>query len=270
MKVLKILIFFKFFLFNISQSHSDEYLFSNIKGCFCEGGFIFGRVGDSVVKVDNVLQNISNDGYFIYAFTRKFKESVQVEINKEIKKFDIKKKKYLIERINNLPRGKVTPSKENIKKIIKDKERINQAKKLGVNERLFGQNFLIPVKGRISGIYGSQRVLNGKPKRPHYGLDIAAKTGSKVFSPTDGVIKLVDNDMFYTGKTIIIDHGLGVISIYAHLNQINVKEKQIVKRGEVIGHVGKTGRATGPHLHWGVYIKDRPVDPQIILDEIFD
>ena len=173
----------------------------------------------------------------------------------------LKKKKYKIERISGLPQKKVEPAEEDIKRIIKDKKRINLSKEIGIKEKLFDDEFILPVDGRLSGVFGSQRVLNSKPKRPHFGIDIAQKEGSPILVPSSGIVKLVDFDMFFTGNTIIVDHGLGLISIFAHLKDIYVKEGQKVSIGQKIGSVGKTGRATGPHLHWGIYLKNKPVDP---------
>ena len=117
----------------------------------------------------------------------------------------------------------------------------------------------------MSGCYGSQRILNSKPRRPHAGIDIAAKEGTKVIAPSSGIIKLVEEDMFFTGNTIIMDHGLGLISIFAHLKDVFVGKGEKVLQGQKIGSIGMTGRATGPHLHWGVYLKNTSVDPEVLL-----
>jgi murein DD-endopeptidase MepM/ murein hydrolase activator NlpD len=125
--------------------------------------------------------------------------------------------------------------------------------------------FIWPVTGRISGVYGSQRILNGKPKRPHYGVDIAAPTGTPVKAPADGVVSLVHNDMFYSGGTLIVDHGHGLSTTYMHLHKILVKKGQRVKQGDVIAQVGATGRVTGPHLHWGMNWFDTRLDPSLLV-----
>ena len=127
----------------------------------------------------------------------------------------------------------------------------------------------MPVEGRLTGFFGSQRILNDKPKRPHYGIDIAQKKGSPIVAPSSGKVKLVANNMFFTGNTVILDHGLGLISIFAHMDEIIVSEGQYVQISEKIGSVGMTGRATGPHLHWGIYLNDTPVDPLTILNSSF-
>ena len=117
----------------------------------------------------------------------------------------------------------------------------------------------------MSGFYGSQRILNSKPRRPHAGIDIAAKEGTRVVAPSSGIIKLVEKDMFFTGNTVIMDHGLGLISIFAHLKEVFVVEGEKVLQGQKIGSIGMTGRATGPHLHWGVYLNNTSVDPEVLL-----
>tara|TARA_Y100000991_G_scaffold186493_1_gene151075 strand:- start:25 stop:828 length:804 start_codon:yes stop_codon:yes gene_type:complete len=258
------LIFISFFLLQ-TQVISDD--FSSIKGCFCEGGLIIGKVKkDDKILIDGINQKISDDGYFSYAFGRKYKDSIKLTINKKTKKITIKKKKYKIEIINNLPKNKVSPNKKELEKILFEQRKIKLAKQNTVNKKLFENNFSIPSKGRISGIFGSQRILNKTPKRPHYGIDIAAPEGTPIFAPSDGNIQLVAKNMFYTGNTIIIDHGLGIISIFAHLSEVLVKEKTFVKKGNIIGKIGKTGRATGPHLHWGVYKSNRPIDPYSLVN----
>ena len=117
----------------------------------------------------------------------------------------------------------------------------------------------------MSGFYGSQRILNSKPRRPHAGIDIAAKEGTSVIAPSSGIIKLVEEDMFFTGNTVIMDHGLGLISIFAHLKEVFVVEGEKMLQGQKIGSIGMTGRATGPHLHWGVYLNNTSVDPEVLL-----
>ena len=121
-----------------------------------------------------------------------------------------------------------------------------------------------PVKGRISGVYGSQRYYNGKPGRPHYGLDIAVPTGTPVAAPADGIVRLADADLYYSGGTIIIDHGHGVFSSFLHLSDVAVAVGDVVKRAEVIGKVGATGRVTGAHLDWRYNWFDQRLDPALL------
>ena len=160
-----------------------------------------------------------------------------------------------------------------VKRILKEldltKKKIINSKKIGELEKIFDEKFVMPVEGRLTGFFGSQRILNDKPKRPHYGIDIAQKKGSPIIAPSSGKVKLVANNMFFTGNTVILDHGLGLISIFAHMDEIIVSEGQYVKISEKIGSVGMTGRATGPHLHWGIYLNDTPVDPLTIINSSF-
>ena len=129
----------------------------------------------------------------------------------------------------------------------------------------FTQAFIWPVVGRISGIYGSQRILNGKPKNPHSGVDIAVPTGTPVQAPADGVVTLAHKDMFYSGGTLIVDHGHGLSTVFMHLHKILVKEAQRVRQGDIVAQVGATGRVTGPHLHWGMNWFDTRLDPGLMV-----
>ena len=242
--------------------------FPDTFGCFCEGGIITGRVEskDQVITIDDKRIRVSEDGDFIFAFGRKFKESITISVNGINKKYEIKDKKYKKEIIRGLPSRKVEPNKEDIKKIKSDQKKIKLVKRVGETKKLFDKTFLIPVDGRISGVYGSQRILNSKPRSTHKGIDIAAPKGTKIYAPSTGRIILIEEDMFFTGKTVIVDHGMGLISIFAHLNSIYIRTGQFVEKGMEIGEVGMSGRATGPHLHWGVYLENISVDPMALLE----
>ena len=242
--------------------------FPDIFGCFCEGGIITGRLKseDQVITIDDKRIRVSEDGDFIFAFGRKFKESITISVNGINKKYEIKDKKYKKEIIRGLPSRKVEPNKEDIKKIKSDQKKIKLVKRVGETKKLFDKTFLIPVDGRISGVYGSQRILNSKPRSTHKGIDIAAPKGTKIYAPSTGRIILIEEDMFFTGKTVIVDHGMGLISIFAHLNSIYMRPGQFVEKGMEIGEVGMSGRATGPHLHWGVYLENISVDPMALLE----
>ncbi len=266
--MINILLGLLFSLFVFGNSKSED--FPEIYGCFCEGGVILGKVNNTdTVKIGKKKLKIFSDGEFIFAFGRKYKDFVTVFFNDKNKQFKIKKKKYKIERIQGLPKVKVEPSKKDLLKIKSEQNVFSNSKKIGEENKLFNDRFILPVKGRLTGVFGSQRILNNKPKRPHYGIDIAQKKGSPIIAPSSGKVKLVYMDMFFTGNTVILDHGLGLISIFAHMNEISVKEGQFVSIGEKIGSVGMTGRATGPHLHWGVYLQNTPVDPMALIERSF-
>jgi len=257
-----------FFLLKSKFILADE--FPNLFGCFCEGGLIVGKIDqkDKIIIDGSEMKPFKN-GEFIFAFGRKYKDQTTIKFNDTIKTFKVEKKKYKIERISGLPKKKVEPNKDDLKRIIKDREKIKLSKKLGEKKKLFGSKFILPVKGRLSGVFGSQRILNSKPRSPHYGIDIAQKEGTPIVAPSSGKVKLVDYGMFFTGNTVVVDHGLGLISIFAHLQDIFVTEGQYLKIGEKIGSVGMTGRATGPHLHWGIYLEKKPVDPLSLTESDF-
>ena len=262
------LILFIFIFFKGQIIFASE--FPDLFGCLCEGGLITGKISKKdKISIDGSEMKTFNNGEFIFAFGRKYKDEIIIKFNETRKIFKVQKKKYKIERISGLPKKKVEPNKDDLKKIIEDKEKINFSKKIGKREKLFGNKFILPVDGRLSGFFGSQRILNSKPRRPHYGIDIAQKEGSPVIAPSSGRVKLVDYEMFFTGNTVIVDHGLGLISIFAHLKDIFVKEGQNLKIGDRIGSVGMTGRATGPHLHWGIYLENKPVDPLSLTESNF-
>ncbi len=260
---------FLFFVFILIISSNNIYSkdFPDIYGCFCEGGVITGFISDhNELKINNKKIELYEGGRFLFAFGRKHVESVKIEVDNNSKTFVVSNKDYKIEKIKGLPRNKVDPSGDELEKIISEKKKIEDLKKVGSKTKHFGNKFIFPAKGRLSGFYGSQRILNSKPRKPHAGIDLAAKEGTLVIAPSSGVVKLVAKDMFFTGNTIIIDHGLGLISIFAHLKDVFVKQGDFVNQGIKIGSIGMTGRATGPHLHWGVYLQRVSIDPLTLIE----
>jgi murein DD-endopeptidase MepM/ murein hydrolase activator NlpD len=159
----------------------------------------------------------------------------------------------------------VEPSEEDLARIKADAEAIAKARARDSAEPLWDTEWRWPVVGRISGVFGSQRILNGQPRRPHYGVDVAMPTGTPVVAPADGVVSLAHGDMYFTGGTVILDHGHGVGSLYAHLSAVDVAEGTRLRKGERLGAIGATGRATGPHLHWGMTWYALNVDPALVV-----
>jgi len=159
----------------------------------------------------------------------------------------------------------VTPGKKALERIKKEQVFFNQMRSVNSNNEFFYSKFLKPATGIISGKYGSRRVLNGKPRRPHMGLDIANKKGTSIYATAEGVVTLAQKNLYFTGGTIGIDHGHGITSVYYHLNSLNVTKGQKVSQGEVIGAMGSTGRSTGDHLHFGIYWKQIALDPELAL-----
>lgn len=246
-------------------------LLQELKGDFTQGGLVIGRtIPNTKVKFNGTEIKVSENGYFVFGFHRdhepKAKLTLTYDGQTDVQPLIISKRQYNIERVDGLPPGKVNPMKpEVLARIKKEGAMVGGARAKTSDIKAFMQDFIWPAKGRISGVYGSQRVLNGQPKRPHYGVDVAAPTGTEVIAPADGIVRLVHNDMFYSGGTLIIDHGFGVSSTFIHLHSIDVKEGQEVKQGDFIATIGATGRATGPHLDWRInWFKSR-LDPQLLV-----
>ncbi len=262
--MIKLIVFF-LLIFNIC--HAVEFL-----GDFKQGSFILGKTDpNSKVFIDDRKVRVSHDGYFAFGLDRDRKNNVliKVKIGKETKLIEKKvfKREYRIQRIDGLPPKQVTPPPEVYDRIKKDNVLIGKARAIDSKLVFFKDKFIYPIdKYIITGVYGSQRILNGKPRRPHYGIDFHAPEGTPVKSMMDGVVTLVANDMYFTGGTIIFDHGHGVSTLYMHMKDINVKKGQKVKKGEIVGTLGQSGRATGPHLDIRLNWFEVKLDPASVLN----
>jgi murein DD-endopeptidase MepM/ murein hydrolase activator NlpD len=168
-----------------------------------------------------------------------------------------------------LPKEQVEPDDAALKRIALEREKVRTVLAALTPERLWAHAFIVPVEGTASGAFGSKRILNGQPRNQHNGEDIAAPIGTPVKATNDGIVKMVD-DHFFSGKGVILDHGLGLFTMYFHLDTATVKEGERVKRGDVIGTVGQSGRATGPHLHWGAWLNGSRVNPFALAKLPFD
>ena len=176
----------------------------------------------------------------------------------------LEKREYNIQRIDGLEQKMVSPPAEVTARIKQDNINVANARSGNTDLDALFTRFEWPAKGVISGVYGSQRILNGVPKWPHYGLDIANETGTPVYAPVDGVVTMVD-DLYYSGNTLILDHGMRVFSTFLHMDTITVEVGETVKQGEQIGTIGSTGRSTGPHLDWRINLGNTRLDPQTII-----
>ena len=238
------------------------------KGEFVQGSFILGKTDPGFeVVIDKQKVKVTSEGYFAFGLSRDRKNDVVISVNK--KKFVKKvfKRKYKIQKIDGLEEKKVTPPEEFYERIKRENKWIGEARTINSDLTFFKNKFAVPVKNAIiTGVYGSQRILNGKPKWPHYGLDFAANEGTKIKAMLDGVVTLVEPDLFYTGGTLIFDHGHGISTLYMHMEKIIVKKGQKVKQGDIIGTVGSTGRATGPHLDVRLNWFNVRLDPATVLN----
>ena len=241
-------------------------------GKFIQGSFILGKTeAGSEVFIDKKKVRVTSDGLFVFGLGRDRKYDVVITLIKDGNKQKIVKKiqnrQYDIQRIDGLEEKKVTPPEEVYERIKRENKWIGEARAVDSNLTFFTKKFIIPVENAIiSGVYGSQRILNGKPKWPHYGLDFAADEGTKIKAMLDGTATLAEPDLFYTGGTLIFDHGHGISTLYMHMKKILVKKGQKVKRGDIIGTVGSTGRATGAHLDVRLNWFQVRLDPATVLD----
>ncbi len=213
---------------------------------------------------------VSRDGWFLIGFGRDAPPKVVLSVTfpdgrSQRYGLAVKARKYRIQRIDGLPPSKVTPSKEDLKRIRKEVALVKRARKVDDPRTDFLGGFRWPAKGIISGVYGSQRILNGEPRQPHYGIDIAAPKGTRVVAPAAGVVTLVHPDMYFSGGTMMVDHGHGLQSAFLHLSRILVKKGQRVKQGQPIAEVGSTGRSTGPHLDWRINLFGRRLDAALLV-----
>ncbi|MCB9209518.1 MAG: M23 family metallopeptidase [Ignavibacteriales bacterium] len=245
----------------------------NFKGKFAQGNLIFGKA-DNVkeIMLDSLNIDFDKKGNFVFGFDRDDTSTHLLQIKLEnktiVRKIKPETTEYNIQRINRMEQKYVTPPKTELDRIAKEREISKKAREKIGDEKtsLFTSGFVKPINhGRISGVFGSQRILNGVPKNAHNGLDIAVPRGTPVKAMTDGVVRLSADNFYYSGNYILLDHGHGLNSFYLHLSKSLVKEGQKVKKGEIIGEVGTTGRSTGPHLHWGVQWFNKRVDPNSVF-----
>ena len=264
-KIISRLIFLIIF-FTTTQLNAIEF-----KGKFLQGHYIVG-ITDPTAKiiVGKKEVKVSKDGYFVFGIDRdrKFDISIAKIINskKEIITKQVLKRKYNIQRIDGLEESKVTPPESVYKRIKEENNKIGEARAINSDILFFKNQFIMPVEGIISGVYGSQRILNGKPKWPHYGIDIAAKKGTMIKSSGSGTVTMAEDDLYYTGGTIIMDHGHGISTIYSHLETVLVSVGDKINKGDIIGTVGSTGRSTGPHLDFRVNWFQTRLDPMSVLN----
>ena len=237
-------------------------------GKFIQGSFILGKTDPgSEVFIDKQKVKVTTDGYFAFGLGRDRKNDVVIKINEKkiIKK--VFKRKYKIQKIDGLEEKKVTPPEEVYERIKRENKWIGEARAINSDLDFFKHKFINPLDNAIiTGVYGSQRILNGKPKWPHYGIDFAAKEGTEIKAMLDGVVTLAEPDLFYTGGTLIFDHGHGISTLYMHMKTLMVKKGQNVKQGDVIGTVGSTGRSTGAHLDVRLNWFQTRLDPATVLD----
>lgn len=243
-----------------------------LDGDWVEGNLIVGHTepGASVeFKGEPVM--VADDGFFVIGLHRDENEPVELQVTsadgeqQEVFEFAVTQREYNIQRVEGIAQNIMEPSAEDQERIYADWLMTQEARSVRSDAREFLADFQWPVRGPISGVYGSQRVYNGVPGTPHYGLDIAVPTGTPVKAPAAGRVILVSPDMFYSGGTVVLDHGHAVSSSFLHMSKVLVEKGQWIEQGEVIGEVGATGRVTGPHLDWRMNWADSRIDPVFFL-----
>jgi murein DD-endopeptidase MepM/ murein hydrolase activator NlpD len=243
-----------------------------LTGRFIQGGLVSGRCDKPCqVALEGKRVEVSPDKYFVIGFGRDapalqafsvtFREG-EKPVHASLR---VQKRSYPVERIKGVPQATVEPPPEVTERILREQVLVENARKTFTRLEYHRTQFDWPAQGRVSGVFGSQRVYNGVPKTPHNGMDIAAPIGAPVHAPVDGVVTLAERDLFFSGGTLIVDHGHGVFSTFIHLSDILVKPGDAIRRGDLIAKVGMTGRATGPHLHWSLNWFNERLDPQLLM-----
>ena len=234
------------------------------------GALVRGNVeGNAQIWLGDTQLKVSEQGDFVFGLGRDDTGHVsirwQTATSSGEQRYNLPSRQYKVQAIDGLPQKMVSPSEDALKRIRKDNQQVANARKADTDFNYFMQSFIWPAEGPISGVYGSQRVLNGMPKRPHFGVDVAAPVGTPVVAPADGVVMLWVPDMYYSGGTLIIDHGHEVSSTFIHLHTSHVKQGDKVKQGQLIAEIGATGRVTGAHLDWRINWGKVRVDPQLLV-----
>ncbi|WP_394133196.1 M23 family metallopeptidase [Shewanella maritima] len=243
----------------------------SFQGKFEQGSLVRGTVAPGTkVTLNGDDVRVTPQGQFAIGFEREAKAEQALTLTypdglTEIKRLKIASRDYKIDRVEGIPKKIMKPNPEAQQRAAKDAKQAREARGQFIESDAFMQDFIWPVTGRISGVYGSQRVYNGKPGNPHFGVDVARPTGTVVVSPADGVITLSVPDMFYSGGTMIIDHGYGVSSTFLHLSKLYVQDGEQVKQGQPLAEIGATGRATGPHLDWRLNWFQMRLDPVTLV-----
>jgi murein DD-endopeptidase MepM/ murein hydrolase activator NlpD len=252
----------------VAASESPKFI-----GSFQQGGLVLGQLAKSeTVSYNGKLLKLNDNRQFLLGFGRNQPVTAEITIHQQSGDrnivLNIAPRDYAIQKIEGVPQKTVTPSDTDIHRIKQDISIVKKARSLVSDKDDFTAGFIQPANGPITGVYGSQRYYNGVAKSPHYGIDYAAPTGTPVLAPAAGVITMVHDDMFYSGGTLILDHGHGLSSTFLHLSEILVEEGQRVASGSVIAKIGASGRATGPHLDWRMNWLDQRIDPQLVLETL--
>lgn len=247
-----------------------------LSGAVEQGSLLIGRTApDARVRFDGEPVRVSPDGAFLIGFGRDADESAHLTIETPDgdtleRTFEVARRDYDIQRIEGVERSKVTPPEEVYPRIREEVRMVAEARQTDDPRTDFLADFRWPVEGTVTGVYGSQRFYNGEPRRPHYGIDIAAPAGTVVRAPAAGVITVAHPDMYFSGGTILLDHGHGLSSAFLHMQDLHVEVGDQVAQGDALGEVGSLGRSTGAHLDWRINLFGRRLDPTYLVGDMPD
>jgi len=246
----------------------------HIEGRFEQGALLRGSTLPGVqLQVGERLLRLTPEGQFVFGIDRDAPAEITLVLTPPggaptTLRYPVAKRSYSIQRLNGLPPKQVNPDPEMDERIARETASNRAARARDTAVDYVFQRFVWPARGAITGVFGSQRVLNGEPKQPHYGVDVAGPVGAPVIAPADGIVSLVNPDMFFSGGTLYLDHGHGVSSAFLHLSKILVQPGQTVRQGEKIALIGNTGRVTGAHLDWRVNWFEARVDAAQLVPAI--
>lgn len=255
---------------------SDHHPALELRGPLQQGALIVGTaVPGARATLDGTAIPVAENGVFAFGLDRDHGRTARLAIaypdGATIERvLDVAPREWAIQRIDGLPQKYVTPPPETLARIAKERELKTAARAARVDDTWFAQPFIWPTVGPITGVFGSQRIYNGEPRRPHYGVDVAAPTGTPIVAPQAGVVTLAEADMYFEGGLVFLDHGHGVTSVIMHMSRVDVAVGQRVAQGDTIGAIGATGRATGPHLHWGMFWRGAQIDPAVLVGPMPD
>ena len=251
---------------------------TTLEGSAIQGGILLGHtLPSATVTFADVTVPVLPDGAFLLGLGRDMPGSNELTITTDetcVQQVAVAAREYRLQEITGVPQQTVTPSEEHLERIRAERAKVRTAKaqRLALDDgfRAVRDGFAWPVTGRISGVYGSQRIYNGTPGTPHYGVDVARPTGTPVTAPAAGRVTLAEPDLFYSGGTVILDHGYGLSSSFLHLSEVLVSVGDQLAPGDLIGAIGATGRATGPHLDWRMSWLNQRIDPQLLVPPMPD
>ncbi|MCC7428781.1 MAG: M23 family metallopeptidase [Alphaproteobacteria bacterium] len=242
-----------------------------LRGEISQGGLVTGQAAPGTrIALDGRALRISPAGFFAFGFGRDHAPEARLAIRhpdgrREERILAVVQRSYQEQRISGLPPRMVTPPPETLARIRREQALIAAARAHDTPEPMFAAGFAWPVIGPISGVYGSRRILNGEPRRPHFGVDVAMPTGTPIRAAAPGIVRLAEHDLYFTGGTVILDHGHGVMTSYLHMHSVEVRVGERVDAEARIGTVGATGRVTGAHLHWSLNWFTLPLDPAMVV-----